>query len=147
MSRLFLQNTPLAFFEREMMAKPGFGRRRIKETEAEDIIPPWEDTSRIADNPYEAYHFPVGDGCFVGTLVMKKWNRCDVLNCFFDGEDGRRYKLCVWNEYETGRAYCPVYTDIDISKLPLGTVLKAKYRETRSGKTKWLEAEILEEVA
>lgn len=58
MSRLFLQNTPLAFFEREMMAKPGFGRRRVKE-DPEDIIPPWEETSHIAENPYEAYHFPI----------------------------------------------------------------------------------------
>ena len=79
MSRLFLQNTPLASFEREMMAKPGFGRRRIKETEDDDITPPWEESPRITENPYEAYRFPVGDGCFVGTLVMKKWNRCDGL--------------------------------------------------------------------
>ena len=77
MSRLFLQNTPLAFFEREMMAKPGFGRRRVKE-DPEDIIPPWEETSHIAENPYEAYHFPIGDGCFVGTLPCHLCRLCSV---------------------------------------------------------------------
>lgn len=135
MAQLFLQHTPLAFFEREMMAIPGFSRRRTRKSDSQD---------QVIDNPYAAYHFPMGDGCFVGTLVMKKWNRCNGLNCFFDGEDGHHYKLCVWNDYETGRTYCPSYTDIDISKLPLGTVLKTKYRGTKSGKTKWLEAEILE---
>ena len=141
MSRYFLQDTPLAAWEREMMAVPGFGRRRVKQTDEESsaVTPVYE-----LDFPFNEYHFPVGDGCFVGTLVMKRWNGRNGLNCFFDGANGTPYKLCVWNSYEDGRAYRPDYSDLDISTMALGTTLRVKFRATRSGKTKWLEAEILE---
>ena len=133
MPRYFMQDTPLADMEREMMAVPGFGRRRIKDTAEEEAVFPLND-----------YHFPLGDGCFIGKLVMKRWNGRNGLNCFFDGADGTPYKLCVWNSYEDGRAYRPDFSDLDISTMALGTTLRVKYRATRSGKTKWLEAEILE---
>lgn len=140
MSRYFLQDTPLAHWEREMMAEPGFGLRRLSEKA--------ENTQTTASAPtltypYNEYHFPIGDGCFVGTLVLK-WNGRNGLNCFFEGKDGCPYKLCVWNSCEPNRAYRPDFSDLDISTMALGTTLRVKYRATRSGKTKWLEADILE---
>ena len=153
MSRLFMQDTPLAGHEREMMAVPGFGARRVQPEQEAAVEEPKIDAR--ADNrpasftmfPMDEYHFPLGDGCFVGKLVMKKWNRCNGLNCFFDTEDGRKFKVCVWFSDEAGRSYRPAYSDIDMSVQPIGTILRVKYKATRSGKTKWLEAEILEEVA
>lgn len=94
MSRLFMQDTPLAYLEREMMAIPGFGARRVQ-PESEAVIEEPKATARednrpvsFAMFPMDEYKFPLGDGCFVGKLVMKKWNRCNGLNCFFDTEDG-----------------------------------------------------------
>lgn len=130
MPRLFLQNTPWAFFEREMMAVPGFGRRRQCE----------EDMERSMDE----YQFPTCDGCFIGTLVTKRWNSTTGLNCYFDGADGQAYILCAWRREETPYGYCPLYTDLDLSMLPVGTMLKVKYRISRSGKCKWLEADVLQ---
>lgn len=45
-----------------------------------------------------------------------------------------------------GGYYCQVYQDQDYSEqmLPLGTTLRTKFVGTRTGKTKWLEAEIVE---
>ncbi len=128
MPRLFMQYTPYAYFEREMMAKPGFGLRRI-----------CEDGMMY---PIHEYRFPLDDGCFVGTLVRKKWNNSNGLNCFFDTVDGHPYKLCAWNSHDS-EGYCPACSDLDVSLLPIGTMLKVKYRITRSGKCKWLEAEVV----
>lgn len=136
MSRLFLQNTPLAQSEREMMAVPGFGLRRIRD---DGETPNFED-----EWVYEDYSFPEGDGCFIGTLVMKKWNRCNGLNCFFNCLDGRKLTLCAWDNEDPLRAFCPACSDINLSLLPLGTTLRTKFVGTRTGKTKWLEAEIVE---
>lgn len=133
MSRLFLQDTPLAHYEREMMAVPGFGLRRYSDTD--ELKEEWV---------YEDYRFPEGDGCFIGTLVMKKWNRCNGLNCFFNCRDGRKFTLCAWDNIDPMRAYCPSCSNINLALLPLGTTLRTKFVGTRTGKTKWLEAEIVE---
>lgn len=135
MPRYFMQNTALAFYEREMTSIPGFGLRRIRQ----DAL----------DNPTTAmfqmrdYRFPECEGTFVGTLVDKHWNGRNGLNCFFDTEDGHPVKLCAWINYERGTGCYPQYSDIDITSLPIGSVLRVKFRTTKSGKTKWLEAEIL----
>lgn len=136
MAHLFMQDTPLAFIERQMMAIPGFGARREKEDET-----PCRRSN--TDRSIEDYHFPSGDGCFIGKLVMKKWNRKGGLNCYFDTADSETLMLCAWNDPVVGEGYCPEYTDIDMSMLPIGTTVKATFRENRSGKSKWLEAEIL----
>ena len=137
MPRLFLQNPPLARFEREMMAVPGFGLRRISKTDDEPDL-------HVEEWVYEDYSFPVGDGCFIGTLVMKKWNRCNGLNCFFSCPDGSKFTLCAWDNIDPDRAYRPACSDINLAMLPLGTTLRTKFVGTRTGKTKWLEAEIVE---
>lgn len=87
MPRYFMQDTELADLEREMMAVPGFGRRRSK--------PVIEDNFTSAQATYEIrypnYTFPEGDGSFVGKLVKKRQNRRNGINCFFDGVNGERY--------------------------------------------------------
>lgn len=150
MSRLFMQDTPLAHLEREMMAVPGFGARRV-EPEQEAAVEEPKTEARVDNRstsftmfPMDEYTFPLGDGCFVGKLVMKKWNRCNGLNCFFDTEDGQKFKVCVWFSHEAERSYRPAYSDIDMSVQQIGTVMRVKFKATASGKTKWLEAEILE---
>lgn len=135
MCKFFMRGTRLAPYEQDMMTTPGFGSRRIAPETPTEISA--EQENHI---PLREYQFPIGDGYFIGTLVFKRWNHCGGLNCFFDGADGLKYKLCVWNDY----AYCPDNSDIDISTLPLGTTLKAKFRETRTGKTRWMEAELMD---
>ena len=61
--------------------------------------------------PTKEYEFPETEGEFFGTLVIKKWNNKGGLICYFDTDDGRKLKLCVWF--------------------------------TKSGKSKWLTAELL----
>ena len=140
MPRYFMQDTELADLEREMMAVPGFGRRRSK--------PVIEDNFTSAQATYEIgypnYTFPEGDGSFVGKLVKKRQNRRNGINCFFDGVNGERYMLCVWDDHDPARAFSPLHSDVNILRLPCGTMIKARYRATVSGKTKWLEAEVLE---
>ena len=78
------------------MAVPGFGRRRSK--------PVIEDNFTSAQATYEIrypnYTFPEGDGSFVGKLVKKRQNRRNGINCFFDGVNGERYMLCVWDDHD-----------------------------------------------
>ena len=129
MPRLFFQGPPWGFLARVMMAGPGVGRRRLHEENKTHSL--------------EKYQFPSCDGCFIGTLVTKRWNSTTGLNCYFDGSDGQAYILCAWRRDEAPYGYCPHYSDLDLSMLPVGTILKVKYRVSRSGKCKWLEAEVL----
>lgn len=91
------------------------------------------------------YQFPKGVGSFVGELVMKKWGKQRSLICYFDTKDGNAYKLCVWFSYEDERTYRPRQSDLDISMVEIGSILRVEYDESKSGKARWLKAEILED--
>ena len=97
--------------------------------------------------PTHEYHFPSGDGFFTGSLVMKKWGKTGISNltCYFETTRGEHYKLCVWYNKSPSRSYRPTQSDLDISYLPLGTMLRAVYETTSAGKTKWIDAEIVDE--
>lgn len=148
MSRYFMQDTRLAAFEREMMAKPGFGSRRIKEDDEvePETVRRGYSKGQVRDMgfPMSDYDFPQGEGSFTGTLVMKRWNKQNGLICYFNTTDGYKYKLCVWFSHDAKRAYRPAKSEVDISYVEIGSVVKVTYGLTRNGKSKWLEAEVLE---
>ena len=129
MPRYFMQDTPLAFWEREMMIVPGFDRRQ-------DSDP---------GMPYtpEDYHFPQCDGCFIGKLVSKRWNNSCGINCFFVDKCGHPYILCAWRSDSENGGYSPAYSSLDVSQMPLGTLLRVTYRINRAGKCKWLDAQCI----
>lgn len=136
MSHYFMQDTSLAFWEREMMAVPGFGLRRFNGNGDTHNTKPMY--------PLSHYRFPVGDGSFTGTLVERKLNCQQGLNCFFETADGEALKMCVWPDYTIRCSFHPKHSDLDISVLPIGTLLRVTYKQSKTGKTKWLEAEIVE---
>ena len=148
MSRYFMQDTRLAAFEREMMDKPGFGSRRIKDDNevVSETVRRGYSKGQVRDMgfPMSDYDFPHGEGSFTGTLVMKRWNKQNGLICYYDTNDGYKYKLCVWFSHDEKRAYRPAKSEVDISYVEIGSVVKATYGLTRNGKSKWLEAEVLE---
>lgn len=148
MSRLFMQDTRLAAFEREMMATPGFGLRRTSDVEMPMPKPFRGGYSwwQVADMgfPSNDYEFPNKEGAFTGTLVMKKWNRQNGLMCYFDTNDGYKYKLCVWPDYDEKRAYRPIRSDVDITLIDIGAVIKVVHGLSKTKKSKWLDVEVLE---
>lgn len=89
------------------------------------------------------YHFPTGGGEFIGILAMKKWTGENALVCYFDAEDGSKYKLCVWFSYNTNRTYRPAESDLDISHVEIGSKLRVVYGPNSKGNAKWLDAEVL----
>lgn len=144
MSRYFCSGTKLAALEREMMAQPGFGSRRIKSEETN--IRRGYSKNQVIEMGFPAgnYSFPTGSGEFVGKLVMKKRGKQNSLICYFDTEDGSTYKLCVWFNPNEAHSYRPRQCDLDISRVEIGTILRVTYDETARGKTRWLKAESLE---
>lgn len=146
MSYYFFRHTKLASFEREMMEVPGFGRRRNEkdEKQTEKKTPKrCKKELEIMKHPIHAYQFPSREGSFTGRLVKKRRNGLGGLNCYFDSDDGRAIKLCAWDNGFPGGTYKPRNTDIDIFKVPRRTRMRASYRTSHSGKTQWLEAEVL----
>lgn len=135
MPRFYLQDTALAPYEREMMAVPGFGLRRITESQDSGTLKPMYSLRE--------YRFPTGEGSFVGTLVHKRWNGRNGINCYFDSDDALPIKICAWVNYERGTGCRPKHSNLDVTTLELGTVLRVTYRTTKSGKTSWLCGEIL----
>ena len=94
--------------------------------------------------PVKDYQFPEGVGSFTGALVMKKWGKRGALICYFDTEDEKRYKICAWFNHKDVRSYRPLHSDVDVSLIEIGSVLKVEYDETASGNTRWVNVEILE---
>ena len=75
---------------------------------------------------------------------MKKWGKRGALICYFDTEDEKRYKICAWFNHKDVRSYRPLHSDVDVSLIEIGSVLKVEYDETASGNTRWVNVEILE---
>lgn len=99
---------------------------------------------REMEFPVKDYQFPEGAGSFTGELVMKKWGKRGALICYFDTEDEKRYKICAWFSHKDERSYRPLHSDVDVSLIEIGAVLQVEYDETASGKTRWVDVEVLE---
>lgn len=94
--------------------------------------------------PMRDYDFPQGTGEFTGTLVMKKWGDRNSLICYFDTDDDEQFKLCVWYKYDAARAYRPKNSEMDITRVEIGARMKVSYEPTKSGKTAWLDATLMQ---
>ena len=93
--------------------------------------------------PVSDYDFPHGNGTFDGVLVMKKWGDRNVLICYFDTDQGEKLKLCAWFKRDSKKDYRPKHSDLDMSKVEIGTDLRVNYSTRNSGKTLWESAEII----
>ncbi len=92
--------------------------------------------------PQKEYDFPEkeeGD-TFIGTLIMKKWTDRNGLLCYFDCDNGEKYKIYIWPRND----YKPRDSELDISYVELGTKLKVDYIMSKKGRTNWVNAEIVE---
>jgi hypothetical protein len=97
--------------------------------------------------PVWDYDFPAGRGEFAGTLVHKRWVPNHGLLCYFDTDNGEKYKLGVWyRQYcDPKQAYHPKYSDIDISGLTLGSRMRVTYGPSSTLETTiWLGVSDLE---
>ena len=95
--------------------------------------------------PSAEYKFPDDPGEKICTLTMKQWGKQDVLICYFDTENGEKLKLCVWFSRNDIRSYRPRNSDLDISYVELGSRMRVVYDLTASGKSRFLDAELLED--
>lgn len=95
------------------------------------------------DFDVERYKFPTASGKGTGTLAMKQWgNKC--LVCYFDMDDGEKIKLTVWREHVEDRYFRPEKSDLDISEVEIGSRMELSYGITRTGKAKFLDANLQE---
>jgi hypothetical protein len=103
-------------------------KRRYPMKEADEMgFPVWD------------YDFPSCRGEFTGTLVLKRWVPARGLACYFDTDQGEKYKLGVWYKYDPKQAYHPKYSDLDISGLTLGSRMRVTFGPSGTGKTTvWL---------
>ena len=93
--------------------------------------------------PVTDYLFPDTPGEATATLVMKQWGKQGVLICYFDTDDGRKLKLCVWFSRNDARSYRPRHSDLDLSYIGISSRMNIAYDLTASGKSRFLEAELL----
>lgn len=96
------------------------------------------------DFPQNDYDFPPQEGEFTGLLVMKRWLDQNGLLCYFDCECGNKYKICVWYKGKEEKDYRPKNSDIDVSRIDIGTIMRVEHSITKSGKTRWDNIELLE---
>ena len=87
------------------------------------------------------YDFPFEPGEMNATLVMKRWGRNNLI-CYFEGDSGEKFKLCVWWSQYEDQSYRPRDSDVDFTQIELGTKLWVKYDISSSGKAMFLDAKI-----
>lgn len=95
------------------------------------------------DFPASQYSFLEGPGEGAATLVMKQWGKQNVLICYFNTDDGKKLKLCVWFCRNASRTYRPRHSDLDLSYIGLNSRLHISYDVNESGKSRFLNAELL----
>ena len=64
------------------------------------------------------YEFPTEPGIVNATLVMKRWGNNNLV-CYFEGDEGEKFKLCAWWSQYENRAYRPRDSDIDFTEVEL----------------------------
>ena len=94
--------------------------------------------------PLSEYHFPAEPGECDATLTMKIWGKHKNLLCYFDTDEGERLLLCVWFSTADDRSYRPQNSDLDLSYVEIGSRLHIQYGISSSGKSQFLDAELLE---
>lgn len=95
-----------------------------------------------ADAPLNDYVFPLGEGELVGVLQYRTWkpnNRVPCLWCFFDADDGGKYRMTAWADWN----YRPKKSDTSFADdVRNGTRRRCAFVKTKNGSTTWLSAEL-----
>lgn len=90
--------------------------------------------------PTREYLFPIQEGSFNGKLVMKEWGNKNLI-CYFETDNSKKYKLCVWSDADDNKSYRPKKTDIDFSMVEINSIWKVTFEISKSGITRWMTAE------
>jgi len=95
--------------------------------------------------PLDDYSYPEDAGDFTGTLTFRCWHRNKpMLLCYFDTDDGRKFKLPVWWQ-SWGVNYSPAETYINFADDVFdGSRWRCAYRKKDNGYIRWLNAESAE---
>ena len=86
------------------------------------------------------YPFPDEAGAAIARLVLKRLGKENII-CYFEGEDGEKFKLAVWWNKLESRAYRPRDSDLDMAEVEIGTEFDVSWDITHSGKARFLAAE------
>lgn len=76
-------------------------------------------------NQFDEYEFLKDGGSYYATFVGRWKNKDDNLVCCFDFDDGRKVRSMVWKD--SGYK--------DLNQIPLGSVLRLEFIESKTGKT------------
>lgn len=90
------------------------------------------------------YDFPTEPGIVNATLVMKRWGNNNLV-CYFEGDDGEKFKLCAWWSQYENRAYKPRDSDIDFTEVELGTRFNLEYGISEKGRAIFISAELIDD--
>jgi len=89
--------------------------------------------------PVADYDFPEHEGSFIGNLTMKKWGASNQnLICYFDADDGKKYKLCLWFKYDKEKSY--TVTGFCFADVPLDTEWLIMFKKNKKGRVAWVGA-------
>ena len=88
------------------------------------------------------YDFPTEPGIVNATLVMKRWGNNNLI-CYFEGDDGKKLKLCAWWSQYENRSYRPRDSDIDFTLVELGTRFQLEYGISTRGRAIFISAELI----
>lgn len=105
-----------------------------------------KDEFHKSDVQLKGYEFPNKELDCVVVVDEKVFNKHMGISTYVTAEDGSKYILTVWKDKRPGgeRNYMPYQSDLDISKVPLGTKLKVKVvKSSKSDLFHWLSAEFV----
>ena len=86
------------------------------------------------------YDFPTEPRIVNATLVMKRWGNNNLV-CYFESDEGEKFKLCAWWSQYENRSYRPRDSDIDFSEVELGTRFNLEYGISEKGRAIFISAE------
>lgn len=92
--------------------------------------------------PLDEYSYPEDTGEFTGTLTFRCWHRNKpMLLCYFDTNDGRKFKLPVWWQ-SWGVNYSPAESYINFAdEVYDDSRWYCTYRKKQNGYIRWMRAE------
>lgn len=97
---------------------------------------------RVA-TPLDDYVFPAGEGAFVGVLKYRAWrpnSKSGCLWCFFDAEDGNKYRMAAWANIN----YMPKKSSVSFADdVQNNTRWHCTFTKTKNGSTTWLTANLI----
>jgi hypothetical protein len=106
---------------------------------------PYSRGARRRAAPLDDYSYPEDTGEFTGTLTFRCWHRNKpMLLCYFDTDDGRKFKLPVWWQ-SWGVNYSPAESYINFAdEVYDGSRWHCTYRKKQNGYISWCCAESIE---